>query len=312
MSGLFVSPSREERELNSKFAKLHGLMTAILTPFDLQGDLALEHFPTLIEFQRQAGVDGLVVCGTNGEGTALSVAERKEVLETAMAHRGDLAIVAGTGATSVTDAVELTKHAAALGVDAVLVLPPFFSKKPSDQGLADYFRRVLDAAEVPALLYNIPQFSEVPITDGLMKLLADHPNLAGVKDSAGDWNRTEEFIRFYPNLRIFAGSDRLDAACYAAHGAGCISGGANAYPELLVAVRDAIRRSAAEADEAQANLNRLLDITAAYPFLSSSKSIITQRGLPRLGVRPPLTLLSSEMEARLFVELRQAGFLPTA
>jgi len=287
-------------------------MTAILTPFDLNGDLALEHFPALIEFQRQAGVDGLVVCGTNGEGTALSVAERKQVLETAMAHRGDLKIVAGTGATSVTDAVELTRHAADVGVDAVLVLPPFFSKKPSAPGLADYFHRVLDAAHVPALLYNIPQFSEVPITDDLMKLLAGHPNLAGVKDSAGDWTRTEEFIRFYPNLRIFAGSDRLDAACYAAHGAGCISGGANAFPEFLVAVRDASRRSAEEADRAQTQLNALIDIMTRYPFISSSKSVLTQRGLPRLGVRPPITVLESGMESRLFAELREAGFLATA
>lgn len=287
-------------------------MTAILTPFDLQGKLALEHFPALIEFQRQAGVDGLVVCGTNGEGTALSVVERKQALETAMAHRGDLKIVAGTGATSVTDALELTRHAADLGVDAVLVLPPFFSKKPSARGLADYFLRVLDTTDVPTLLYNIPQFTEVAITDDLMELLTGHPNLAGIKDSAGVWTRTEEYIRTYPNLRIFAGSDRLDAACYAAHGAGCISGGANAFPEFLVAVRDASHRSAEEADRAQTQLNALLDIMARYPFLSSSKSILTQRGLPRLGVRPPLTVLEPGMESRLFVELREAGFLATS
>ncbi len=286
-------------------------MTAILTPFDLKGDLALEHFPALIEFQRQAGIDGLVVCGTNGEGTALSVAERKQTLETAMAHRSDLRIVAGTGANSVTDAVELTRHAAQVGADAALVLPPFFSKSPSAQGLANYFLRVLDATDLPVLLYNIPQFSAVAITDELLGLLKGHPNLAGIKDSAGEWARTQEFITRYPDLRIFVGSDRLDAPCYAAGGAGCISGGANAFPEFLVAVREAYYRSPEEAERAQAQLNSLLNITAQYPFLSSSKSIITQWGLPRLGVRPPLTVLSAEMEARLFVELREAGFLAT-
>jgi 4-hydroxy-tetrahydrodipicolinate synthase len=284
-------------------------MTAILTPFDLSGGLALEQFPALIEFQQQAGIDGLVVCGTNGEGTSLSAAERKQTLETAMAHRGGLRIVAGTGATSVTDAVELTRHAAQVGVDAVLVLPPFFVKNASAQGLADYFLRVLDAADVPVLLYNIPQFTAVPITDALMALLAGHPNLAGVKDSAGEWARTHEFIDRYPDLRIFVGSDRLDAPCYAAGGAGCISGGANAFPELLAAVRDAFRRSPDDAEQAQARLNALLDITGRYPFLSSSKSILTQRGLPRLGVRPPLTTLAPEMETALFAELRAAGFL---
>jgi 4-hydroxy-tetrahydrodipicolinate synthase len=298
--------------MNQRFKHLRGLMTAILTPFDLKGDLALEHFPALIEFQRQAGIDGLVVCGTNGEGTALSVAERKQVLETVMAHRGELRIVAGTGATSVTDAVELTRHAASVGVDAILVLPPFFSKSPSVQGLADYFRSVLDAAEVPVLLYNIPQFTEVAITDELLSLLAGHPNLAGIKDSAGEWTRTHEFITRYPELRIFVGSDRLDALCYAAGGAGCISGGANAFPEFLVAVREAFGRSPEAAEQAQMQLNALLDIMGRYPFLSSSKSILTQRGLPRLGVRPPLTPLAAEMELRLFVELREAGFLTVA
>ena len=287
-------------------------MTAILTPFDLKGELALEHMPTLIEFQSQAGIDGLVVCGTNGEGTALSVTERKQVLEAVIAHRGDMRIVAGTGATSVTDAVELTRHAAQIGADAVLVLPPFFSKNPSDQGLADYFRRVLDAANVPVLLYNIPQFTEVAITDELLRLLQGHPNLAGIKDSAGDWERSHEFITRYPELRIFVGSDRLDAPCYAAGGAGCISGGANAFPELLVAVREGFRRSPQEAVQAQERLNTLLDITARYPFLSTSKSILAKRGLPRLGVRPPLTLLSPDMETRLFAELHDAGFLPAA
>ena len=298
--------------MNTRFEHLRGLMTAILTPFDLRGELALEHFPALIEFQRQAGIDGLVVCGTNGEGSSLSVAERKVVLETAMAHRGGLRIVAGTGATSVTDALELTRHAAAVGVDAVLVLPPFFSKKPSAQGLADYFGRVLDAADLPVLLYNIPQFTEVPITDELLGLLKGHPNLAGIKDSAGHWGRTEEFITRYPELRIFVGSDRLDTQCYAAGGAGCISGGANAFPEYLVAVREAFRRGPEEAERAQAQLNALLDITARYPFLSSSKSILTQRGLPSLGVRPPLVTLTAETEARLFIELREAGFLAVA
>lgn len=296
--------------MNTRFEHLSGLMTAILTPFDLQGNLTLENFPALIEFQRQAGVDGLVVCGTNGEGTALSVAERKQVLETALAHRGSLKIVAGTGATSVTDAVELTRHAAQAGADAALVLPPFFSKQPSAQGLADYFLRVMNAADIPVLLYNIPQFSAVAITDELLGLLKGHPNLAGIKDSAGEWARTEEFIVRYPELRIFVGSDRLDAPCYAAGGAGCISGGANAFPEFLVAVREAFQQSMEAADQAQARLDTLIDITIRYPFISTSKSILTQRGLPRLGVRPPLTTLTSEMEIQLFAALKEAGFLP--
>ena len=132
------------------------------------------------------------------------------------------------GPDSAARSLGLTRHAAEAGADAALVLPPFFYKNPAAEGLISYFRRVLDAAALPVLLYSIPQQTSVPITDAVMVGLRGHPNLAGVKDSAGDWTRTHAFITLYPELRIFAGSDRLAALCYAHGGAGCISGGANA------------------------------------------------------------------------------------
>ncbi|HZO91212.1 MAG TPA: dihydrodipicolinate synthase family protein [Chthonomonadaceae bacterium] len=295
-----------------KATALRGLMTAILTPLDRQGRLALEHFPTLLEFQRRGGVDGVVVCGTNGEGTSLSVEERKRTLEAALAHRGVLTVVAGTGAASVTDAVELTRHAAQAGADAALVLPPFYFKNPTVEGLAAYFRAVLDAADIPVLLYSIPQQTAVPITDALLELLSGHPNLAGLKDSAGDWARTQELLARYPHLRIFGGHDKLASRGYASGSAGCISGNANAFPEVVAAVRDAHRAdpTGAQAEAAQARLSALADITLRYPLIAVSKSVLAHRGLPRLGVRPPLVNLTPAQEESLLAELRAAGFLP--
>jgi 4-hydroxy-tetrahydrodipicolinate synthase len=294
-----------------KAAALHGLMPALLTPFDSQGRLALEHTPALIDFQRRAGVDGVVICGTNGEGTSLSVAERKRALEAVMEHRGNFLVVAGTGASSVPEAVELTRHAAEVGADAALVLPPFFYKTPSAAGLADYFRPVLDAADLPILLYSIPQFSAVPITDELLDLLGDHPNLSGIKDSAGDLERTKTFITRYPQLKIFSGSDLIAGPSIAAGSAGCISGNANSFPEVLVAVRDAYAAdpSGEKLHAAQARLNVLVSITNRYPLIAVSKSILAHRGLPRLGVRPPLIALTPAQEESLISELRTADFL---
>lgn len=288
--------------------RLRGLLTAILTPFDARGNLAPEHFPALLDFQRQAGVDGVIVCGTNGEGTSLSTRERKQALETVLANRDNLAVVAGTGSASVTEAIELTQHAAQSGADAVLILPPFFFKNPDARGVAEYFRRVLDAADIPVLLYNIPQHSALVITDSVLEPLLDHPNLAGIKDSAGVWEDTQHYITTYPQLRIFAGSDRLAYQSFL-HGAGGISGGANAFPEALAAVRDACKKGEVEGAAAQTRLNALLDITTRYPFISTSKSILAHRGLPRLGVRPPLMPLTTELEAELISELKAAEFL---
>ena len=296
---------------DERMARLRGMLTAILTPLDLHGNLALEHFPALLDFQRQAGIDGVIVCGTNGEGTSLSVAERKQALEAALPHRGDLTLIAGTGAASITDALELTRHAASVGADAALVLPPFFYKNTTAQGIADGFRAVLDAADIPILLYNIPQHSAVPITEEILALLDGHPNLAGIKDSSGDWNSTCGYITRHPGLRIFSGSDRLACSCLEASGAGAISGGANAFPEVIAAVGKAHREQpdTQAAQEAQARLHALVDITSRYPFIANSKSILAHRGLPRMGVRPPLVNLTEAQEASLIVELQQAGFL---
>ncbi|HLJ56836.1 MAG TPA: dihydrodipicolinate synthase family protein [Chthonomonadaceae bacterium] len=290
-------------------SRLRGVMTAILTPMDMSGRLMLEAMPALIDFQRAAGIDGIVVCGTNGEGTSLTVEERKQTLEAAMRRAGGLTVVAGTGAANAPDTIELTCHAAALGVDAALVLPPFFFKSPASAGLTAYFESILDAVELPVLLYNIPQMTSVPITDALLRSLAGHPRLAGVKDSAGDWPRTDALIRAFPELAVFSGSDYLAERCLGAGGAGCISGGANPFPETVVAVRDAfVRGDTLDIEGAQQRLDQMLDILVRYPFVGASKSVLANRGLPRMGVRPPLVNLTADEESAMLEEFRSAGF----
>ena len=296
--------------MSGKRGRLHGLLTAILTPFDMAGILALELIPALLDFQRTAGIDGVVVCGTNGEGTSLSVDERKQVLEIVMQYSGHLQVVAGTGATCLTDALELTRHAASLRVDAILLLPPFFYKQPPTAGLIDYFLPILDSVDLPMLLYNIPQMTSVPITDDLLNALADHPRLAGVKDSAGDWTRTKQLIDNHPQLKIFGGSDFDALRCWRGGAAGCISGGANPFPEIVAAVRDAVRSGdPVHADAAQDRLNSMLDILVSFPSVGASKSVLARRGFPKMGVRPSLVNLTEIQEAAMLAEFADAQML---
>src|SRR6186997_2086841 len=128
---------------------LRGICTAIITPFDRDGTLTLGQLPAFLDFQRAHGIEGVVVAGTNGEGTSLSVDERMRLLEAVLAASGDMLVIAGTGAASLTDAKTLTKHAGEAGADAALVLPPFFFKNPSAQGVGEYFRRVMDVSDIP-------------------------------------------------------------------------------------------------------------------------------------------------------------------
>ena len=136
-------------------AHIQGSMAALLTPFRENGEMWLEPIPDLLQFQRERGNVGVVSGGTNGEATSLSVSERKSLLEKLLEHKQELFVIAGTGATSIADALDLTKHAADAGADAALVLPPFFVKNPSVEGLRNYFLPLLDCSETSSVLLTI-------------------------------------------------------------------------------------------------------------------------------------------------------------
>lgn len=288
--------------------ELRGAMTAMVTPFDETGALNLDALPAFLDFQRAAGIDGVIPSGTNGEGTSLSVSERKALLEAVLKVRGRLTVVAGTGAASVADAIELTRHASAVGADAALVLPPFFYKNVPAQGVADYFRRVMDASSIPVLLYSIPQFSAVPITDEILALLDDHPRLAGIKDSAGQWERTHALLTERRDLKVFPGSDDLLGKALKAGAIGNISGTANPFPELIVGVKRA-HESGGDVEAAQARLDVAKEILLRYPLIAVSKSVLAHRGVPRMWVRPPLVDLTEAQEREVLAQLREAGLL---
>lgn len=289
--------------------ELRGVYTAIVTPFRADGSLNLEALPVFLDFQRRMGMDGIVVCGTNGEGVSLSVEERKRLLDCVLLHRNGLSVIAGTGAASVTDAIELTQHAASAGADAALILPPFFFKNPPALGVAAYFRQILDAtASIPILLYSIPQFSAVAITDEVIDLLADQPRVMGLKDSAGDWKRTHQLITQRADLLIFPGSDDLLAVSFQAGAKGAISGTANAFPELIAGVYRA-SLSGADAASAQQRLDEARRIMTDYPMIAVSKSILAHRGVERMWVRPPLVDLTPSQERELIERLQQKRLL---
>ncbi len=289
--------------------ELRGVFTAIVTPFQADGSLNLDAVPRFLDFQRRMGMDGIVVCGTNGEGVSLSVEERKRLLECALLYRDGLSVIAGTGAASVTDAIELTQHAASAGADAALILPPFFFKNPSAQGIAAYFRRILDAtASIPILLYSIPQFSAVAITDEVIDLLADQPRVIGLKDSAGDWKRTHELITQRTDLLIFPGSDDLLAVSFQAGAKGAISGTANAFPDLVAGVYRA-HISGKDSAYAQQRLDEAREIMTDYPMIAVSKSILAHRGVERMWVRPPLVDMTPSQEQELIERLEEKKLL---
>lgn len=288
--------------------ELKGTMTAIVTPFDDSGALNLGPLDSYLAFQKAGGIDGLVVCGTNGEGTSLSVAERKRYLEAVVQRRESFTIIAGTGANNLPDTLELTRHAGACGADAVLVLPPFFFKNPPAQGVANFFRRVLDASDVPVLLYSIPQQTGVPITDEILALLAGQPRLSGLKDSAGKWERTHALVTGRRDLNVFSGSDDVLGRAALAGAVGAISGTANSFPELVSEVWRAAK-SRRDVGAAQARLDVAKSIVLQYPLIAGNKSVLAHRGVGRMWVRPPLVDLSDAQQRELIQRLSAEGLM---
>ncbi len=296
---------------NSRIAHLKGTFVALLTPMDSAGNLQLEYLPDLLAFHRQNGVVGVVSGGTNSEATSLSVSERKRLLEATLAQSNGLHVMAGTGATSLTDALELTRHAAECGAEAALVVPPFFVKNPSPLGLYNYFKALLDSADIPLLLYHIPAFTAVPIPDELIDNLLGHPNLVGMKNSTGDIAHTVGWLEKYPQLALYSGSDLIHEHVYPKGAHGCISGLSNAFPELISAVWQGYSEdpSLVKMREAQQRVLVMAEIVRKYPFVANNKTILAHRGFPRFHVRPSLVDLTPEQEDCLIGELKTAGLL---
>ncbi len=287
-------------------SRLAGVFAANVTPFD-PASLAIDHgwMRRHLAYLRARGCDGIVPLGTNGEGPAMSVAERKTVIDSALAAADGLAVVPGTGCASLPDTVELTRYALQAGADSVLVIPPFFFKNVSHAGVLAYYQRLCDAAVQPGqqiLLYHFPQLSMVPISDAVMAgLRQSHPGcVAGVKDSSGNFDSIVHWNKLFPDLRVFAGSDSLASRAHAAGVAGTITAGGNLVPDLLQGVRQAVLAGRDPAP-IQERLNEVRGWLERSPSMHAATKFLLTRfaGLPQTAVRPPLIDLDDAQRAVL-------------
>ncbi len=290
--------------------ELRGVFAPIVTPFHPDtGEVDLPWLRRHLAYLRAYGCTGVIPCGTNGEAASLSVAERQAVVETTMEAADGLVVVPGTGAAALTDAIALTRHAFALGAGAVLVMPPFYFKRPPDEGIIAWYRRLIDAAVPPGgrmLLYHIPQTTGVPISDGILDALhASHPEvLYGIKDSSGDPAQGEHIRATFPWLTYFVGNDHLVAVTCRAGGAGSITAGANVFPDLVAAVQQAAWNGG-DAEAAQATLSEARRLLESYPLQPATKTALAEvAGLPPTAVRPPQVELTTDQRAAFLARLR--------
>ncbi len=295
--------------------RISGVLAPVVTPFDADYAPDPERFARHCKWLLGNGV-GLAVFGTNSEANSLAVPERIDLLEQLVAAGVDPArMMPGTGTCALTDTVRLTAHAVKLGCAGMLMLPPFYYKGVSDEGLyrsySEVIQRVGDA-RLRVYLYNIPPVAQVPISLTLIeRLLRDYPGVvAGVKDSSGDWANTKAMLdRFAPQgFDVFAGSEVFLLATLRHGGRGCISATANVNPASI----DAVFRQwqGADADVLQAGLDRVRAIFQKHPMIAALKAAVAHwSGDARWRtLRPPLVELGAAQSEALVAELEAAGF----
>jgi 4-hydroxy-tetrahydrodipicolinate synthase len=295
--------------------RLAGILAPVVTPFDaqLQPDVSrwVRHCRWLV------GNDvGLAVFGTNSEANSMSTAEKTGLLEQLVeAGLPPRRMMPGTGCCALPDTVELTRKAVSLGCAGVLMLPPFYYKGVSDEGLyrsyAEVIERVGDA-RLNIYLYHIPQIAQVPITLTLIeRLLRDYPdNIAGVKDSSGDWDNTRAMLeRFQPQgFDVFCGSESFLLDTLRHGGKGSITATANVNPAPIAALCREFEQ--ADAEQRQADLDAVRGIFQDYVMIPGMKAAIAHYlDDPEWSrVRPPLDEMTGAERERLMVALERAGF----
>jgi len=296
--------------------RLSGVLAPVVTPFksDLSPDRAryVRHCKWLLA----NGCRGLAVFGTNSEANSLSVEERMVLLET-LVREGVPAdrLMPGTGCCALTDSVRLTAHATALGCAGVLMLPPFYYKGVSDEGLYRNFAEVIERvgdARLQIYLYHIPPVSQVPISLGLIeRLLKKFPGtVAGLKDSSGDWANTKAVLDAFAKsgFDVFAGSEIFLLENMRNGGKGCITATGNINPGAINKVFESWR--AANAEALQKDITATRSLMQKYPMLAALKAVIAHYGRdPEWAtVRPPLVELAPAQSKSLIAELEARGF----
>jgi len=290
--------------------RIKGSITALITPFK-DGKVDEAAFRALVNWQIAEGTQGLVPCGTTGESPTLSHDEHNRVIEICVEEaRGRVPVIAGAGSNSTEEAIMRTRHAKAVGCDAVLHVTGYYNK-PTQEGQYRHFMAVADAADIPLILYNIPGRAVVGITVDTMVRLAKHPNIIGVKDATADLMRpSRERIAIGPDWLLLSGEDGT-ALGYNAHGgSGCISVTANIAPRLCAEFQAAC--AAGDFAKARTYQDRLMPLHDAL-FCETSPAPV-KYAASLLGkctdqLRLPLVEASETARATVKAAMQKAGLI---
>lgn len=286
-----------------------GSLVAIVTPMLDDGSLDYPRLRSLIDWHVAEGSDGIVIVGTTGESPTVDVDEHCELIRVAVEHAaGRLPVIAGTGANSTAEAVELARFAEQAGAAAHLSVVPYYNR-PTQEGLYRHFRTIAESVELPLILYNVPGRTVADLANDTVLRLTEVPNIVGLKDATGNLDRACDLIERVPaGFALYSGDDMSCAAFLMLGGHGTISVTANVAPRamhaLCVAAAAGDMRALRAVNAPLTGLHRDL-FCEANPI--PVKWAVARMGLIGDGIRLPLTQLSESCHERVLKAMRKAG-----
>ena len=293
-----------------KHEVFRGIGTALITPMTATG-VDYNNLARLIDFQLESGVSALIAVGTTGESATLTGAERKEVIRfTVERVAGRVPVVAGTGTNDTSHVLVFTKSACDNGADAVLVVTPYYNKA-TQNGLIAHYTKIADTADKPVILYNVPSRTGCNILPSTANVLADHPNICGIKEASGNMAQVVELAAMAGDrLDIYSGEDGITLPILSVGGIGCISVAANVAPRQMVAIVDKFFAGDVEgAARMQKELYPLIKQLFCEVNPIPVKAAMAAMGYCENRLRLPLTPMEPHNEGMLLREMSKLGVL---
>lgn len=288
-----------------------GSIVALVTPMHSNGDVDWETLDKLVDMHLDKGTDSIVAVGTTGESATLSCDEHCQVIKRVVDRvAGRMPVIAGTGANSTTEAIELTEEAKKVGADACLLVTPYYNK-PTQEGLYQHFKAIAEAVDIPQILYNVPGRTACDMLPATVLRLAEIDNIVGIKEATGDVERARELIAKAPaDFAIYSGDDATAVELMLAGGQGNISVTANIAPAEMSELCQLAM--AGKAEEARALNDRLMPLHEKL-FVEANpipvKWAMAEMGLMGLGIRLPLTVLADECHETVRSAMRSSQII---
>ena len=294
---------------------ISGVYSAAATPIEADGSPCFDLFTAHCHGLLAEGCHGIALLGTTGEANNFSVDERMALLGAVCDSgiSGDQ-LLPGTSCSNLSETKALTAHALSCQVKACVILPPFYYKQVSDEGLFRFYAQLVEGladSRLKIILYHIPQMTQVPISHDLIaRLRAEFPGIfVGIKDSAGDIENMKNMVKRFPNFSVLAGADPLLLPLLQAGGAGCITATSNLRADSLRFIWDNIKDTSKqlEIDQHQKRINEWRNLSNSYAQLATIKAMISEvRGDTRwCALRPPLTALTTQERETIWAQMQQ-------